>query len=856
MYVVKNIDGISIVDTEKLNEAVRVTIDFLLNSGIDIETIKSYKNTILLTEKELISKVNNSKIDSNRRNKALEMIRKRQKVSGIAHGDLRYTYLKDDLWVRDGLGIQDITDKFFNPMSEDNIIQFLDTTKKVDLSDIAKEDIYRAIEKYDELKTTNQLNKKRENRKYTLFVNSKAYLPKYLVSIAYGLKYNEETLNSEYSYATGNSKNSAEWCLNNIGFILFSDEKFKLCLKEKYPNQNTQNTYYNDLRKAITILQKIKSFEDKNILEIFSLVQDSKIDFEEYDIAQKSLGYDDKQLFDTCQTLIKEYLLCINNSVVSKNKIIQGKKSDMETGKNNLNQILFGPPGTGKTYNTINKALEILLEKQPNQNIQLILDKARTQSISIDERKQLKDMFDEFKNKDQVVFTTFHQSYGYEEFIEGIKPCGLDGDCVSSNSSEIRYVVQNGVFKELCTVAQNKTYELESISEITSSSKVWKISLGGSGSGHQVKKDCFDENLIRIGWESVSNIGDEEYKRLGSKVKNTLENFFEEMDIGDFVISLGSQKEADAIGIIEGEYERDDYKHYPHKRKVKWLTKNVAISIYELNGNKNLVQQTVYRLHRISPESLLTLADIGNVKTSYDNSQYNYVLIIDEINRGNISKIFGELITLIESSKRLNEEEELEVTLPYSFAPFGVPSNLYIIGTMNTADRSIALMDTALRRRFNFEEMMPEYEKTGLKSLVIGKNGKEINIGEMLQKINDRIEYLYDRDHQVGHTYFMSLNDKVKDENGRERNKTNDEKFLELRDIFRNKIIPLLQEYFYDDWKKIRLVLNDNGFIFEREIPSGLFKRNISDSFDDEKKVYKLDVEAFKDAANYQKIYN
>jgi len=526
------------------------------------------------------------------------------------------------------------------------------------------------------------------------------------------------------------------------------------------------------------------------------------------------------------------------------------------TNNQPLNQILFGPPGTGKTYNTINRALDILLEKQPNQNIKLILDKSRKQSISTNERKQLKDMFDKFKNMGQVVFTTFHQSYGYEEFVEGIKPCGLDGDCLSSNSSEIRYVVQNGVFKELCTVAQNKTYEIESISEITSTSKVWKISLGGSGSDHQVKKDCFDEALIRIGWESVLDIGDEEYSHLGSKVKNTLENFFEEMEIGDFVISLGTQKEADAIGIIEGEYERDDYKHYPHKRKVKWLIKNTAINIYELNGNKNLVQQTVYKLHRISPESLLTLAGIGNIKTSHDNSQYNYVLIIDEINRGNISKIFGELITLIESSKRLNREEELEVTLPYSFDQFGVPLNLYIIGTMNTADRSIALLDTALRRRFNFEEMMPEYEKTDLKNLVVAKNGKEIHIGKMLQKINDRIEYLYDRDHQIGHTYFMELN-----------NIDTNKQFEKLQSIFKNKVIPLLQEYFYDDWQKIRLVLGDNQignnsehqFIKQNDKLKDtkvLFGTNSDESFDDEKVVYGLNYDAFKKVESYMKIYS
>ena len=261
-----------------------------------------------------------------------------------------------------------------------------------------------------------------------------------------------------------------------------------------------------------------------------------------------------------------------------------------------LNQILFGPPGTGKTYLTTAHAVAICNNQK--------LDDTLKRNYA-----EIKREYDQLKADGRINFVTFHQSYGYEDFIEGIKPIVTNGN--------IYYEVKAGVFKKFCEIA--------------------------------------------------------------------------------------------------------------------------AL-----------------------------------------NPAYNFVFIIDEINRGNISKIFGELITLIEDDKR----KEISVTLPYSQEEFTVPRNVYIIGTMNTADRSIALMDTALRLRFDFIEMMPRPE-------LLSADVEGVNLQNVLKELNEQIKQLRDREHTIGHAYFMKCESRA-----------------DIDRIFRNKIIPLLQEYFFDDYERINEILD------------------------------------------------
>ena len=410
---------------------------------------------------------------------------------------------------------------------------------------------------------------------------------------------------------------------NEINYGTSKVYKAYIVNQEKFNDATFQNEVYNDFKNLFEYYLAYAKYitYEKN----WSRINESK---EELKIAYE------KELNKILETLEKLNSEKINSMVDEKEENSIHIKKDFNFP---LNTILYGPPGTGKTYNSVFYSVGII-EKDES-----------VFKLKNDDKVFKK--FKEYKDKNLIKFITFHQSYGYEDFIEGIRPY------LKEESKDLKYTLHSGIFKDMC-------------------------------------------------------------KRAKSDKKN------------------------------------------------------------------------------------------------------NYVLIIDEINRGNISKIFGELISLIESSKREGEKEEMEVILPYSKEKFTIPKNLYIIGTMNTADRSIALLDIALRRRFNFIEIMPQYD--------ILKDVADIKIALLLSTLNERIEFLLDREHTIGHSYFLNINT-----------------FEDLVNVFKNYIIPLLQEYFYEDFEKIKSIFDNNGFITSKNISLN----------NQRKSIYKLNEEALKVPDNYKKIY-
>lgn len=411
--------------------------------------------------------------------------------------------------------------------------------------------------------------------------------------------------------------------------------------------------------------------------------------------------------------------------------------SEPKNPKTPLNQILFGPPGTGKTYNTINLALEIVGE-----NIQNI------------PRQEIKALFDAKMKEGQIVFTTFHQSMSYEDFIEGIKPLPP-----KTENGSVIYKVQDGIFKCIANEAR-QTKE-----------KAIKI----DGMVQVLTEDLF-EDFYYLFAETL--VGSEE------EVSNCILETQEGYKFGLFKNSAGS------VTIKAGQKKTKMSASVDELKNVLFHNKPPTYKSYESKIINKILDDKEYS------------------ETATDNTKKNFVLIIDEINRGNIAQIFGELITLIEEDKRLGKDEALEVTLPYSKAKFGVPQNLYILGTMNTADRSVEALDTALRRRFSFIEMPPDSALIATDGKLKDKRGilNGIDLTLLLDSINKRIVKLLDKDHQIGHSYFMSIVN-----------------LDDMKQAFQHKIIPLLQEYFFGDIGKIGLVLGKGFFMPEEPTDENVF---------------------------------
>ncbi|MGN0813162.1 MAG: McrB family protein [Candidatus Coproplasma sp.] len=553
--------------------------------------------------------------------------------------------------------------------------------------------------------------------------------------------------------------------------------------------------------------------------------------------------YPDKELYSFYTKLI-ESMAEHSGKIISKGSIQsagvdQNSTTNSNTGSINMikisddvrNIILYGPPGTGKTYSTAIYAVSIC---DGPDNLPPDYD-------SIMRRYQ------ELREEGRIWFTTFHQSYGYEEFIEGISPI------LNEDSAEVAYTIKDGVFKAFCDKSSRKA-PIVSGSVIRENPAVWCVILGGSQCPN-LKQECYDEGTIRIGWSKLPAIITESTEDINDKERRILLNFQDEMEVGDIVVVRSSKIGVDGVGVIVGEAEFDSKNaQFPRKRKVNWFQKGEEIKINDLNGGTYLDRKTIYPLTRINAGDLLARISISE-NVGIKTETRPHVFIIDEINRGNISKIFGELITLIEETKRSGSNESVPVVLPYSQKPFSVPKNVYILGTMNTADRSIALIDTALRRRFSFVEMMPDSSVlTQLNSggSEIDIDGTKLDIVKLLNTINKRITLLYDREHTIGHAFFMPLIKTPTIET--------------LKDIFEKKIIPLLQEYFYDDYSKIQLVLADNAkssddfkFICETKVSiKDAFKGNADEilNIDNEIVEYSIQKEAFGKIQSYIEIYS
>lgn len=382
----------------------------------------------------------------------------------------------------------------------------------------------------------------------------------------------------------------------------------------------------------------------------------------------------------------------------------------------NKNLILTGAPGTGKTHLAKELALELGADENSIRKVQ------------------------------------FHPSYDYTDFVEGIRPM-----------EDKSFKRVDGEFKEFCKRALlAQSTDSNMLAELNSDPKVWKVSLMGTGD-NEVRRDCLENGYIRIGWVQYGDEDFSDFEQFTRGGRNVLRAFQSTMQVGDIVVSCYSEKETDAIGIITGDYEfREEGGDYPRYRAVKWLAKNIRENIVEANSGKKFTLSTVY-LSNIKPAAALELAMKNSAPTTSPTNK-PFVFIIDEINRGELSKIFGELFGAIEADYR---GEKGRVRTQYqNMIPEGdpfkdgffVPENVYIIGTMNDIDRSVESMDFAMRRRFAWKEVTAE---DSYNAIIQTNNGftesQKTEIEKRMTRLNAEIEKQLGRAYQIGAAYFLKL---------------------------------------------------------------------------------------------------
>ena len=437
------------------------------------------------------------------------------------------------------------------------------------------------------------------------------------------------------------------------------------------------------------------------------------------------------------------------------------------------NIVLYGAPGTGKTYDVPELAVRLcdpsFMAAEPS-------------------REEIVSRYNQLKTEKRIAFTTFHQSLDYEDWIEGLRP-------VVNENNQVTYEIESGIFKKLCEEAERPVVKDKQVG-ISDNAVVWKVSLAGTGD-NPVRSDCMKNSYIRIGWDDYGPVISDEtdWSIYNGEGKQILDAYINKMKIGDIVMSCYSSQTIDAIGVVAGEYEFDDsLPNYKRVRRVNWLVKNINENIVEMNDGKTMTLGTVYRLNSITLDNVKSILEKYNTSSKMEENDKAYVMVIDELNRGNVSKVFGELITLLEADKRKGRINAESVVLPYSKKAFHIPNNVYLIATMNTADRSLGSLDYAIRRRFAFIAEKPFglevdgfdedlFEKVSSLFVKNFDDYKESGWDQTmkLEPADTLSEEYKPEDVWIGHSYFL-----MQDE---EDNTSN-------RLLY--EIIPLLEEYVRD----------------------------------------------------------